>query len=83
MEGTINFYQIREWKIVVLDSADREHGVGEIDDIQIEWLERIYDKKDKIVVFVHHPLFWDDYLLQIGKNGKYDIIENNRKTIFF
>lgn len=64
------FYQIREWKIVVLDSADREHGVGEIDDIQIEWLERIYDKKDKIVIFVHHPLFWDDYLLQIGKNGK-------------
>ena len=44
MEGTI-FLSDTRMEDCVLDSADREHGVGEIDDIQIEWLERIYDKK--------------------------------------
>lgn len=64
------FYQIREWKIIVLDSADTEHGMGEIDEEQIKWLEQIYNERDKILVFMHHPLFWDDSLLQIGKNRK-------------
>lgn len=60
--------QIKDWKVVVLDSASNGHGLGEIDKEQIKWLERICRDNEQIIIFMHHPVFWEDALLQIGEN---------------
>lgn len=78
-------YQIREWKIVVLDSANRENGLGGVDDAQIKWFEEIYEEESSIIVFLHHPLFWDDLLLQLGENRErliHILARSNVKAVF-
>ncbi|CDF41567.1 ser/Thr protein phosphatase family protein [Roseburia sp. CAG:182] len=64
------FHQIREWKIIVLDSAGEDHGLGEINTEQMEWLEHVCAKEDKILVFMHHPVWWEDSLLCLGENSE-------------
>lgn len=75
----------QDWTVAVLDSTNKENGLGSIDDRQMEWLEELVKEKKYVVVFMHHPLLWNDELLRIGYNSKRlknVIAKENVKAVF-
>ncbi len=64
--------EIEGLRIIVLDSSAPDSGMGSVDNVQLEWLEKKLGKpgdKGSIIV-MHHPVAWPDNLLAVKRSDR-------------
>ena len=85
-EHTNAYYYVKNldnYRIVVLDSAIIGEHSGAIQDEQLQWLEQTLAEnyQQGTLVFMHHPILWEEKALCIEKAEKLTSILTNSDTI--